>query len=326
MLKVLVIGGGNIAGGFDAAAAAGALPRTHAGAYRAHGGFELAACVEPDPDRRAAFVQRWNVAQAFATLGEVLAKGLRFDVVSICSPTGQHHEHLMACSELGARVVFCEKPMCSTVDEAERALRHLDAHDITVAVNHNRRWDPAVTGLRDEIAGGHWGRLRSVTGHYNKGVLNNGSHLVDMLHLLAGPLELVHAGPPAYDHWPDDPSVPALLLAGAVPVALNCGHAADYSLFELQLVLERATIAMEDGGLRWRVRLAEPSPQFAGYRALTPGELRPGRYLECMSLAVQNIHDAVRKGSPLASTARTALDAQRLCERMRTLARSSPVS
>lgn len=317
---MLIIGAGNIAGGFDEGNQAGAMPRTHAGAYRAHGGFSLSACVEPDEARRASFQRYWGIAKAFASVPEALASGLRFDVVSICSPTKEHYEHMLACAELGPRVVFCEKPMCATVAQAEHALRHLAERGIALAVNHNRRWDPAVAVLRADVMAGRWGRLRSATGHYNKGVLNNGSHLVDLLQMFVGPMHPLYAGPASHDHWGDDPSVPALLRGeGHVPVALNCGHAADYSLFEVQLVLERATIAMEDGGLQWRLRPAQRSPHFAGYRALGQGEVWPGRYLECMSLAAQNIHDAVRHGKPLCSTGETALAAQRLCERLRSM-------
>lgn len=323
MLNVLIIGGGNIAGGFDAARPAGSLPVTHAGAYRRHGGFVVSACVEPDAGRRAAFTQRWEIPRGFACVGEAVSEGARFDVVSICSPTVEHHQHLLACPELGARLVFCEKPMCATVAQAEHALGHLRERDIRVALNHNRRWDPAVAALRAELRQGVWGQLRSVTGHYNKGVLNNGSHLLDLIECLVGPLRLLHSGPASHDFWDADPSVPAMLVGpGNIPVTLNCGHAADYSLFELQLVLESAVVAMEDGGLRWRVRPSAPSAEFAGYTALTAGEVRPGRYLESMSLAVQNIHQALTAGVPLESTGDTALAAQRLCEQIKALAMS----
>lgn len=263
-------------------------------------------------------MRRWGIERGYASVDEVLREGLRFDVVSICSPTSEHHAQLLACPSLGPVVVFCEKPVCATVAEAEHAVAYLRKCGIALAVNHNRRWDPEVIALRDELARGAWGRLRCVTAHYNKGVLNNGSHMLDLLGTLLGPLHLSYAGPPSHDHWEYDPSVPALLLApGGVPVVLNCGHAADYSLFEAQLVLEKATIAMEDGGLRWRIRDARNSPEFAGYKSLTVGEVRPGRYMESMSRAVQNVHDAVSSGLPLASTGETALAAQRLCEQIK---------
>ena len=44
--RVLLIGCGNIAGRFDMARPADAWPVTQAGAFRRHGGYELAACIE----------------------------------------------------------------------------------------------------------------------------------------------------------------------------------------------------------------------------------------------------------------------------------------
>lgn len=314
MLKVLLIGCGNIAGGFDAQRPSGSPPLTHAGAFAAHGGFELAACVEPDAAKRAAFMARWGVRLGFQDMSAATHSSLQFDVVSICSPTSAHHADVLAALALQPRLVFCEKPLCASVAEAADLVRRCRAAGVPLAVNHNRRWDSTVAQLQGELGRGDWGALRSATGHYNKGVLNNGSHLVDLLHCLLGPLELLRAGAPIHDFWPQDPSIPALLAtAGGVPVVLNCGHAADYALFELQLVLEHGVVAMEDGGLRWRRRRAVPSPEFSGYRALDAGSLHEGDYLRTMSNAAANIYDAVTAGARLASTGDTALAAQRLC-------------
>lgn len=314
MLKVLLIGCGNIAGGFDAQRPAGSAPLTHAGAFAAHGGFELAACVEPDDAKREAFMARWGVGRGFQDMSEATISGLRFDVVSICSPTSAHHADALAALALRPGLVFCEKPLCPFVTEAADLVRRCDDAGVLLAVNHNRRWDSTVVRLQGELVRGEWGVLRSATGHYNKGVLNNGSHMIDLLHCLVGPLALRQAGDPIHDFWPRDPSVPALLATAAgAPVMLNCAHAADYSLFELQLVLERGVVAMEDGGMRWRRRRAAPSREFSGYTALEAGSQDEGHYLRTMSNAVANIYDSVTAGAPLASTGWTALAAQRLC-------------
>jgi predicted dehydrogenase len=314
MMSVLIIGGGNIAGGFDELRSASSNQVTHAGAYRAHGGFELSACVEPNAIRRAAFMKYWGIHLGFATAEEAFQSGEKFDIVSICSPTKQHYGHLLSCADSGASLVFCEKPICSTVGETEHILEYLQQRGILVAVNHNRRWDPFVASLRDQIARGDLGSLRSISGNYNKGILNNGSHMVDLLSNLAGPLELLYAGPGRNDFSDSDPSIPATLVAqGAVPVVLNCGYASDYSLFEMQLVLEKCVIAMEDGGMRWRFRPRVPSADFPGYTGLAEGYSRRGGYTESMSRAVQNIYHAVKDGATLASTGETAVEAQRLC-------------
>lgn len=319
-LRVLVVGCGNIAGGFDAARDVHLPPLTHAGAFTRHGGFTLAACVEPDATRRAAFMQRWGVAQGFANLAEVLAACApgSFDVVSLCSPTACHAEQLQAALALRPRLVFCEKPVTPTLAETAGLVRQCAEAGVPLAVNHTRRWAPDVQRLAAELQAGTWGAVRSAVGTYNKGVLNNGSHLVDLLHQMLGPMTLQKAGTPVADFWPDDPTVPALLHTEAgVPVHLATAHAGDCALFELQLVTERGVITMEDGGLNWRVRRVVDSPVFAGYRVLDEGERRAGEYLQATARAAANLFDHLQHGTPLASTGHSALAAQRLCETIR---------
>lgn len=330
MLKVLLIGCGNIAGGFDIETSAGSMPRTHAGAYAAHGHFLISACVDSDASKRASFMKRWGVAEGYASIEELLAhqstaNSAWFDVISICSPTAFHYEHTLLAVQLAPKLIFCEKPVCSDVAQTQSLVQLCDDKGVLLAVNHNRRWDLEVTRLRDQLHAGQWGAVRSVTGQYNKGVLNNGSHMIDLLQNLLGALTLIDFGAPYFDYWESDPSVPAnLVSAGGVPIALTCGDANDYSLFELQVVTQRAVIAMEDAGMRWRTRLSAPSPQFSGYRALEAGQIKDGGFLQTMTNAVENIYRAVTSGEPLASTGANALNAQHISHQI--LARSCQAS
>ena len=323
MLKVLIVGCGNIAGGFDAERPPAQPPLTHAGAFTRHGGFHLAACVEPDAGRRAAFMRRWGIGQGFDDMAAAVAAHApgHFDIVSLCSPTSVHAGQIEAALALKPRLVFCEKPVTPTLAQTEALVQRCAAAGVPLAVNHTRRWAPDVQRLAAELKAGAWGSVRSAVGTYNKGVLNNGSHLVDLLHLLLGPMTVMHAGAALADHWPDDPTVPALLqTTSGVPVHLNTAHAADCAVFELQLITATVVIAMEDGGLQWRVRRVIDSPHFRNYRVLDGGERIPGEYLQATQRAVANLHAHLGHGEPLASTGASALAAQRLCEEIRTRA------
>ena len=190
-------------------------------------------------------------------------------------------------------------------------------------VNHNRRWAPDVIALAAELAAGVHGAVRSATGWYAKGVLNNGAHMIDLLQMLLGPVEVAMAGRATYDFWDDDPTVPAFLYAGGVPVHLVAGDARDHARFELEVATESGVFTMEDGGQAWRIRGTDTSAAFTGYRMLTPGARRPGRYDEAMAAAVANIYDALTHNVPLASNGTSALAAQLVCARIRALSESS---
>lgn len=318
MHEVLIVGCGNIAGGFDYARPDTDTPFTHAGAYRRHGGFALAACVEPDAERRAAFMQRWQVARGFASMDEAMAGGLRPAVVSICSPTPEHQADARAALRLSPRLLFCEKPLTSRLAASRALVDECAAQGVGLVVHYTRRWDPSVLRLAEDLRAGRWGAVRSASGCYGKGVNNNGSHMVDLLGLLLGELQVVAVGRPRADFFTDDPSIPALLLAaGDIPVTLNVGHAGDYSLFELELVAERALIRMEEGGLVWRIRPAEASPDFAGYRSLVGEHRQAGTLGQATLAAVGEIDRILRQGGEALSTGTNALRAQAICEALR---------
>lgn len=319
--RVLIVGCGNIAGGYDLPGGGGEHPQSHAGAYRRHGGFELAACVDPDAARREAFAAAWSVPRSCATFEQAAAGGWRLDVIVICSPTAQHAADLATALRLRPRLVVCEKPVTPDAAETARWVEAYAAAGVPLLVNHTRRWAPDVARLADELRSGARGALRCVSAVYNKGLMNNGSHLIDLLRMTCGDLSVVAAGEPRPDYFAADPSVPFMLRsAHGVPVTANIADAADFAVFELQFVTARGILAMEGGGLRWRERAVVESATFPGYRVPDAGFSRDGEYRAAMSAMVANQHGFLARGEPLACTGRDALATQQLCAAIRAVA------
>lgn len=320
-LNVLIIGCGNIAGGFDAERPVDALPFTHASAYLQHGGFTLAGCIDPDEARRIAFCERWTINNASASIETLpLAPG-DIDVVSICSPTDFHREHLEAVLQLQPKIIFCEKPISPCFSDSLYCIQLCKAKGVLLAINYTRRWAPDIVRFHNDITSGKWGEIRSIVAHYNKGILNNGGHVLDLLHYLLGTLSVKSVGEPIWDFWEKDPTISAVLHSqNGIPIYLNTADARDYAFFEIQFVTEQGVIAIESGGLVWRIRRAIDSPTFKGYRALDAGETIEGEYYFAMTNAIKNLYDAVCGDTPLASTGHSAIVTQQLCEEIRSAA------
>lgn len=316
-LRVLIVGCGNIAGGFDQRRSASDLPYTHAGAYARDGRFKITVCVDPDDIRRAEFMEVWSVPVGVRSINELLDTGEKFDVISICSPTLCHAHDLEIALRLNPKLIFCEKPITPSLADAEGLVAECDKANILLAVNYTRRWDPYVAQLHASMQAGQWGVLRSVVGLYSKGILNNGSHMFDLLHVLVGPLEIVKIGKPIYDFFPNDPTVSVWLQGPQeVPIHIACSHAEDFTVFELELIFSHGVLTMEDGGLFWRERRVIDNVTYKGYRKLDEGVRQAGGYPHAMLQAVDNIYRAIKQREPLASTGDTALSAQRLCEQI----------
>lgn len=320
---VCIVGCGNIAGRFDEGADESHWPHTHAGAYRRNGAFDIAACVEPDDARRREFMRAWGVRSGYRSLDEMLVEAdSRFDIVSVCSPTPSHEQQLRLLLDRPPRIVFCEKPVTAAAATTGELVSLFERSHAQFVVNHTRRWDPDVRALKECIGSAEWGAVRAVNAVYNKGVLNNGSHLIDLLLYLLGPLHCVRAGAPVVDYTADDPTVAGWLRSNSgVDVHVSHGDARDYAMFEVQFIFERGVVTMESGGACWRHRRASDSPVFPGYRVLDRGELRSGRYEQAMSHAVEELRLHLENGTAVSSTGRTALEAQRLCAEIRSQAR-----
>lgn len=319
---VLIVGCGNIAGGFDVSRAAGLPPLTHAGAFAKHGGFKLTACVDPNKEQRAEFAKRWNVSHSVSEIAELCVGPGTYDVVSICSPTNMHREHIVQALELNPRVIFCEKPLTGEGDTASDIVDACQQQGVTLAVNYSRRWDPIVNELIHDVNAGVWGNVRSVVAHYNKGIVNNGSHMLELILRLLGPVEIVEIACANNDFWPSDATVAVLLTAvdGNVPIYLNPANARDYSFFELELVCEKGVVRMLSGGMTWQFRKAVRSSQFDGYQTVEEMQHIPGRYLETMSLAVNNLSDHLCNDSKVLCTGRDAIPVEALCRQITQMA------
>jgi predicted dehydrogenase len=324
VLKVLIVGCGNIAGRFDMNRDFSDFPYTHAGAYARDNRFKILACVEPDVLKRNDFMSHWNILVGFSSINEVLGSGLEFDVISICSPTSNHAHDIEFSLGLAPKLIFCEKPITSSLIESERLVKKCKAANVILAVNQSRRWDPKLSELKVKMLSGQMGTLRSIIGIYNKGVLNNGSHMLDLLNFLIGPVKIKYVGTPIYDFSPEDPTIPAVLETESdVPIYMACAHAKDYAVFELQLIFSKGVISMEEGGMLWSERDVVASKKFKGYMNLDHRINHEGKFSQSMINALDNIYHAISHGGSLNSTGESALLSQRVCEEIKFLSQQT---
>jgi predicted dehydrogenase len=312
-LSVLIVGCGDIAGGYDTRAQGDAV-LTHAGAYAQDVRFLVKACVDPDADRRRTFMARWNVAAGYDSLDACLATESGFDVASVCLPTDLHAETLARLLGAGQRLVFAEKPVTGDPARSRALVEAFEAKGVALAVNYLRRWDPAVQTLKAELAAGKWGRVQAVGGIYAKGLFNCASHFFDLVHFLVGPLTPKAVLGRVDDGRAEDPTLTVHLeTEGGVPVMLTGVDGAAFFPFELDLVTEKGRITLEDLGLRLRTRTVRQHPLFPHQPTLDEGTWADTGMARAMAAAVGNIFDHLHSNMALASTGRTALAAEELC-------------
>ena len=99
-----------------------------------------------------------------------LPEGERIDFVSIVTPNHVHFDPAKRFMEAGFHVV-CDKPLTTTLENAEELCRLAKQHDAVFAVTHNYTGYPMVKEARELIRAGEIGEIRKAVVEYPQGWL-----------------------------------------------------------------------------------------------------------------------------------------------------------
>lgn len=164
---------------------AGRLGSLHAQKLAAFDDVQLVAVVDPVAEQRDRLAAALGV-RAVADHHEVLPE---IDAAVIAAPTRLHYRLAMDCLAQGVHV-FVEKPLCTSVAEADSLLAAAHNNDRIVQVGHIERFNPAF-----EAAAAHVRNPRFIeavrTGGYSFRCLDVGVVLDLMIHDIELVLSLV---------------------------------------------------------------------------------------------------------------------------------------
>ena len=169
----------------------------HVRTMQEHEDFDVVAVADPDPDRQRQ-AQKEAGVQPFNDLDSLL-KGCDAEFIVVATASVDHANHSIAALEAG-RHVLTEKPMATTLEDADRMLAVAEDADKILTVHQSRRWGEDFLFiqqmLKDErlghvffIRSGGYGYSRrndwQTLRKYGGGLLNNnGVHVVDQCVIL----------------------------------------------------------------------------------------------------------------------------------------------
>jgi predicted dehydrogenase len=127
-------------------AGVGSLGQHHARIYSTLPGAELTGVFETSDARAAEICAKYN-CRRFATLEEL---GEACDAVSVVVPTDKHEQVALPLLARGCHLLI-EKPLCASLDEAERVLAAARQGNCLVQVGHIEHFNPVMSFLEKEI-------------------------------------------------------------------------------------------------------------------------------------------------------------------------------
>ena len=162
------------------------LPYSHAAALTACPSIEFAGVCDPMADKAKAAQQRYGVTNTYTDYREmILAEGL--DIVSIATRPGPHAETTIFAAEHGVAGIYCEKPLCNSMLEADAMLAACRQHGVKFNYGTQRRYSPLYRHLRQLCDEGQIGQVQAVVANCGVSVAQWGqTHAADMLLFLAG--------------------------------------------------------------------------------------------------------------------------------------------
>lgn len=146
-LRVGVIGLGGVSG-------------PHLEAYSSLEEVEVVAAAEVDTARRNEAAQRLNF-EVYGNFVEML-KSECLDIACVLTPVATHCEVVAACARHNVNVL-CEKPIATTITDAQFMVDACDAAGVSLFYGASYRFLPAVTVARDVIQRGKLGEVLLLT-------------------------------------------------------------------------------------------------------------------------------------------------------------------
>ena len=244
----------------------GGIGRWHATNLRQLPDVALVAVADPDQGAREAAARAFGVP-ALASADALLARE-DVELVSICTPPAAHAALIEAAAAAGKHVLV-EKPIATTLADADRALAACRTHHVQLGVVHQQRAHSSARALhelttrgargrpllapashtwfksRAQLGGDGWRSDATLGGGL---LLDQAVHAIDLLVWFLGAPEWVSGASDTLAHaaGAEDTAVATIGFAGGALAALVAGAATNRS---------RDDIAIEVSGTRGGFRL-----------------------------------------------------------------------
>lgn len=151
----------------------------HRKAAALDGEIELVAGAfssDPEKSRQMGAILHLDPQRVYRSYEEMVEKEAarspeeRIDFVAIVTPNYLHYPIARAFIEAGFHVV-CDKPMTTTLEEAEELCRLVARHNVLFALTHNYSGYPMVKQARAMVQEGLLGEIRKIVVEYPQGWL-----------------------------------------------------------------------------------------------------------------------------------------------------------
>jgi predicted dehydrogenase len=263
--KVAVIGLGNVGQLYDYKNSSKNIILTHCKAISLHPSFELVAGVDIDENNCKNFREKF-AKPVFQSINELCIKH-KPDVFVIASPTKTHNEIFHEIINYSPDCIILEKPIATNAEEAFSMYEAAKENNCMVLVNYSRRFNDSINNLKGIISGGQFGKILKGTVWYTKGIVENGTHFIDLLQYLLGDATNVEILNPGRYYNDVDPEPDICITFEDSIIYFLSGKEENFCMGQFELVGENGLIFYRDDN-PIKIYFSEDDPVYDGYRVI----------------------------------------------------------
>lgn len=208
--------------------------------------YNLVACVDRVEKKRILFAKTYKIPFSFNSLSNLFKSNLEIDLIVVCTGAKKHFSNLKKIINCKIANVFCEKPLCTNINDLNKLNNLILKKRTKLFTNFNRKEDFAIQDLKKTIKKNKIGKIELIKGIYSNQLLNNGIHLIDLLFYLVGDLKIIRILSPKKNKFYSF----MLESKRKVPIFINNLKTNNFSLFEIDLIFEKGRIKYTDNGMK----------------------------------------------------------------------------
>ncbi|MBD3182643.1 hypothetical protein GF312_10145 [Candidatus Poribacteria bacterium] len=165
----------------------GGISRVHAKAYQNTEDTEIVCCVDIKEEAVNKFGEEFNIPEDSRYLNHNdMLESKDLDIISVCTWHGSHAPITIDACKAGLKGVLCEKPMATSLGDADAMLEAAEASGTKIVIGHQGRFRSSNVKARELILSGAIGQPTAVFRNSSDGLLNNGTHAIDGVRFILG--------------------------------------------------------------------------------------------------------------------------------------------
>ncbi len=133
------------------------------------------------PQFKSNWGSTWPDAQPYTDFNMMLDKA-DLDILTVCTGDATHGSMVVGGAEAGVKAIICEKPLATSMEDANRMLKACKDNGVHLSVGHTRRWMSQYHKVRETVRSGAIGPINTiVASHWGPRAMlfRNGTHIID---------------------------------------------------------------------------------------------------------------------------------------------------